>query len=256
MSFLTGGQDFVVAGNNRNRGTGALASLGRLASQLAVQKHLISHRADEQIRVQTAGQESKAKWGAVSDAMRKKTSRDDQLSFEDDVLKRYDDDHEDVKSGKIKKGEDGNYPYLRERLAQQYLAMGQVEGKDGSTRAGSQVGVIRSQEVTGRPEKTPSRTTTPKPPKTPKPKFDPNNPNNGFTGYTPRKTGTGGYDEAYKSGAIDEETYNSYLEEKDTPGKDYMPKQASTAIDTLVKERQDAESRNDNLNTGTEEGKK
>ena len=237
MSFLTGGQDFVVAGNNRRRGGGGLASLGRLASHLAVQKHLISHRADEQIRVQGAGHESKAKWNAVGDMMKKKTSRDDQLSFEDDVLKRYDDDHEDVKSGKIKKGEDGNYPYLRERLAQQYLAMGQVEGRDGTTRAGSQVGVIRSQEVTGRPEKTPSRTTTPKPPKTPKPKFDPNNPNNGFTGYTPRKTGTGGYDEALKEGKIDQETYDSYLEDSKKPGKDYMPKQASTAIDTLVKER-------------------
>jgi hypothetical protein len=253
-NYLGGGQDFVVAGNNnRMRGGGVLSSLGRLATQLAVQKHLISHRADEQIRVQGAGHESKAKWGAVSDVMRKKTARDDQLSFEDDALRRYDDDHDDVKSGKIKKDPvTGEYPYLRDRLAQQYLAMGQVEGKDGSTRAGSQVGVIRSQEVTGRPDKTPSR--TPPTPKPPKPKFDPNNPNNGFTGYTPRKTGTGGYDEALKSGAIDQETYDSYLEDGQKPGKDYMPKQASTAIDTLVKERD--RSRTDNLNDGNEDGKK
>ena len=71
----------------------------------------------------------------------------------------------------------------------------------------------------------------------PKPTFYPDNPNNGFTGYTPRKTGTGGYDEALKSGAIDKETYYSYLEEAKKPGKDYMPKQASNAIDDLVKER-------------------
>jgi len=251
MSFLNGGQDFVVAGNNRRRGGGGLASLGRLATQLAVQKHLISHRADEQIRVQGAGHESKAKWGVVSDVMKKKTARQDQLSFEDDVMKRYDDDHDDVKSGKVKKGEDGQYPLLRPILGGQYAQMGQVEGKDGSTRAGSQVGVVRSQEVTGRPDKTPSRTPpTPKPPKTPKPKFDPNNPNNGFTGYTPRKTGTGGYDEALKSGAIDQETYDSYLEDGQKPGKDYMPKQASTAIDTLVKER---DGRKNTFDTGSSE---
>jgi hypothetical protein len=90
----------------------------------------------------------------------------------------------------------------------------------------------------------------------PKPKFDPKNPDNGFEGYTPRKTGTGGYDEALKSGAIDQDTYDSYLEGKDKPGKDYMPKQASNAVDTLVKERQDAEKgRTDNLNDGTGEGK-
>jgi hypothetical protein len=71
----------------------------------------------------------------------------------------------------------------------------------------------------------------------PAPTFDPNNLNNGFTGYTPRKTGTGGYDQALKSGAIDKETYDSYLEDAKNPGKDYMPKQISNTVDTLVKER-------------------
>jgi len=236
-NYLGGGADFVVANNNRGGGgLGGLASLGRLASHLAVQKHLISHRADEQIRVQAAGNENKAKWNAVGDVMKNKTTRDDVLSFEDDAMKRYDDEHPDVKAGKVKKGEDGQYPFLRPVLAGQYQTAGQVEGKRGGTRPGSIVGIERTKLVTDRPVKTPSKG-EPKPPKTPKPKFDPNNPNNGFAGYTPRKTGTGGYDEALKSGAIDQDTYDSYLEDANKPGKDYMPKQASNAIDTLVKER-------------------
>lgn len=248
MSFLTGGQDFVVAGNNRSRGMGGLASLGRLASHLAVQKHLISHRADEQIRVQGAGHESRAKWGAVSQAMSNKMTREDVLGFHDDVFKRFDDEHPDVKSGKIKKQEDGNYPYLRPELAEQVRRAGQAESRKGGQIPGPVAGITRSEIVAeNNPPKTPS---APKPPKTPKPKFDPNNPNNGFKGYTPRKTGTGGYDEALKSGAIDQETYDSYLEDSKKPGKDYMPKQASTAIDTLVKER---DSRKETFDTGTNE---
>jgi len=254
MSFLNGGQDFVVAGNNnRRRGGGGLASLGRLATQLAVQKHLISHRADEQIRVQGAGHESKAKWGAVSQAMSNKMTREDVLGFHDDVFRRFDDDHDDVKSGKVKKDEvTGEYPYLRPELAEQVRKAGQSESRKGGQIPGPMAGISRS-EIVAEGNQTPTPSKPPKPPKPPKPKFDPNNPDNGFQGYTPRKTGTGGYDEAYKSGAIDEDTYNSYLEEKDKPGKDYMPKQASTAIDTLVKER---DSRTDNLNDGNEDGKK
>jgi hypothetical protein len=255
-NYLGGGQDFVVARNNRGGGgMGGLASLGRWAGQVATQKFLISHRADEQIRVQNAGQESKAKWGAVSDVMKNKTTRDDVLSFEDDAMKRYDDEHPDVKSGKVKKdATTGEYPFLRPVLAQQYQTAGQQEGKRGGTRPGNIAAIERTKLVTGRPEKTPSR--TPATPKPPKPKFDPNNLDNGFKGYTPRKTGTGGYDEALKEGAIDQETYDSYLEDSQKPGKDYMPKQASTAIDTLVKERKAAESRTDNLNDGNEDGKK
>ena len=57
-NFLTGGQDFVQARNNRGGGgMGGLANLGRWAGQVATQKFLISHRADEQIRVQAAGNE-------------------------------------------------------------------------------------------------------------------------------------------------------------------------------------------------------
>jgi len=268
MSFLTGGQDFVVAGNSgRRRGGGGLASLGRLATQLAVQKHLISHRADEQIRVQGAGHESKAKWGAVSDVMKNKTTRDDVLSFEDDAMKRYDDEHDDVKSGKVKKGEDGQYPFLRPVLAGQYQTAGQVEGKRGGTRPGPIAGIERTKLLNERPQKTPAKPRT-KNTNTPKPKFEPGpittgeggnplliQPKEGeFQGYTPRKTGTGGYDEAYKAGEIDKDTYDSYIEDSQKPGKDYMPKQASHAIDELVKERD--RSRTDNLNDGNEDGKK
>jgi hypothetical protein len=254
MSFLTGGQDFVVAGNNnRRRGGGGLASLGRLATQLAVQKHLISHRADEQIRVQGAGHESKAKWGAVSQAMSNKMTREDVLGFHDDAFRRFDDDHDDVKSGKVKKDETtGQYPYLRPELAEQVRKAGQSESRKGGQIPGPMAGISRS-EIVAEGNQTPTPSKPPKITKPPKPKFDPNNPNNGFTGYTPRKTGTGGYDEALKSGAIDQETYDSYLEDGQKPGKDYMPKQASTAIDTLVKER---DSRTDNLNDGNEDGKK
>ena len=264
-NFLTGGQDFVVARNNRGGGgMGGLASLGRWAGQVATQKFLISHRADEQIRVNSAGHESKAKWGAVSQAMSNKLTRDDVLGFHDDAFRRFDDEHEDVKSGKVKKNEvTGEYPYLRDRLARQYLAMGQVEGRDGTTRAGSQVGVIRSQEVTDREQNAPTPPRTKKT-KIPKPTFQPGpittgeggnplltQPKDGeFQGYTPRKTGAGGYDEALKSGAIDKDTYDSYMEEGQKPGKDYMPKQASHSIDALVK------SRTDNLNDGNEDGKK
>ena len=264
-NYLGGGQDFVVARNNRGGGgMGGLASLGRWAGQVATQKFLISHRADEQIRVQNAGHESKAKWGAVSDVMKNKTTRDDVLSFEDDAMKRYDDEHPDVKSGKIKKDAKGEYPFLRPVLAGQYQTAGQQEGKRGGTRPGNIAGIERSKLVGGR-KPTPSRTKTPPPVK---PKFEPGpittgeggnplliQPKEGeFQGYTPRKTGTGGYDEAYKSGAIDKDTYDSYLEDAQKPGKDYMPKQASHSIDELVKERD--RSRTDNLNDGNDDGKK
>lgn len=265
-NFLTGGQDFVQARNNRGGGggMGGLANLGRWAGQVATQKFLISHRADEQIRVNAATQENKAKWGAVGDAMKNKQTRDDVLSFEDDAMKRYDDTHEDVKSGKVKKDEvTGLYPYLRPVLAKQYETAGQTEGKRGGTRPGNIAGIERTKLVTGRPEKTPSRTRT-KTSNTPKPTFQPGpitkgeggnplltQPKNGeFQGYTPRKTGAGGYDEALKSGNIDQDTYDSYMEEGQKPGKDYMPKQASHAIDALVK------SRTDNLNDGNDDGKK
>jgi hypothetical protein len=109
-------------------------------------------------------------------------------------------------------------------------------------------GISRSEIVAeGNQNPTPSK---PKITKPPKPKFDPNNLNNGFTGYTPRKTGTGGYDEALKSGAIDQETYDSYLEDSKKPGKDYMPKNESQGHDARVK---DNNSRGKSFDIGSSE---
>jgi hypothetical protein len=263
-NYLGGGQDFVVARNNRGGGgMGGLASLGRWAGQVATQKFLISHRADEQIRVQGAGHESKAKWGAVSQAMSNKLTRDDVLGFHDDAFRRFDDEHEDVKSGKVKKDEvTGEYPYLRPELADQVRKAGQSESRKGGQIPGPMAGIARSEIVAeGANHPTPPRT---KKSKIVKPTFQPGpitkgeggnplltQPKDGeFQGYTPRKTGAGGYDEALKSGAIDKDTYDSYMEDGQKPGKDYMPKQASHSIDALVK------SRTDNLNDGNEDGKK
>jgi hypothetical protein len=272
-NYLGGGQDFVVARNNRGGGgMGGLASLGRWAGQVATQKFLISHRADEQIRVQEKGNESRAKWGAVGNAANGHFLRQETLDSHDDYTRRFDDNHPDVVSGKVKKIKDENgneeYPYLRPELARQYIEGGLHEAKRGGMSIGPVSQIRNSQQVTDRERelwrtKTDGGTKT-KETKPPKPTFQPGpitkgeggnplltQPKDGeFQGYTPRKTGAGGYDEALKSGAIDKDTYDSYMEDGQKPGKDYMPKQASHSIDALVK------SRTDNLNDGNEDGKK
>jgi len=274
-NFLTGGQSFVQARNNRGSGgMGGLANLGRWAGQVATQKFLISHRADEQIRVQEKGNESRAKWGVVGNVANGQFLRQETLDSHDDYTKKYDDNHPDVVSGKVKKIKDENgnetYPYLRPELAKQYMEGGLQEAKKGGMTLGPVAGLRATQNVTDRDRELwenrlknkndGNKTKT----KVPKPTFQPGpitkgeggnplltQPKDGeFQGYTPRKTGAGGYDEALKSGNIDQDTYNSYMEEGQKPGKDYMPKQASHSIDALVK------SRTDNLNDGNDDGKK
>ena len=253
-NYLGGGQSFVQAGNNNGGGFSRLAMFGVGAFQMKMghmmrrdlisaqgeeQRKTISHKTDEGFR-ESIGQ------GYIH---RQNATTDYDTIFDKD--------------------QDGNYK--RPEMAA-HFGMGGLERNKYGIQAGPVAGIkIEELRAEGRDTalKTEEAKTKNTPPpgekKTKKPKMG----EEGFMGYTPRKTGTGGYDEALKEGKIDQETYDSYLEDSKKPGKDYMPKQASTAVDTLVKERQAAEnnnnttpppggdnvSRTDNLNTGTGEGK-
>lgn len=237
-NYLGGGQSFVQAGNNNGAGFSRLAMFGVGAFQMKMghmmrsdlierqgeeQRKTISHKTDEGFR-ESIGQ------GYIH---RQNATGDYDTIFDKD--------------------EDGNYK--RPEMAA-HFGMGGLERNKYGIQAGPVAG-IKIEELRAEGRDTALKTEQEKgkntPPPTEKPKPRPKMGEEGFQGYTPRKTGQGGYDQALKEGKIDEETHASYMEDAASGPKSYMPKQASTAVDTLVKEREAG--RKSNLDTGTGEGK-
>jgi hypothetical protein len=242
-NYLGGGQSFVQAGNNNGGGFSRLAMFGVGAFQMKMghmmRRDLISAQGEEQ---------------------RKTLSHKTDEGFRSDIGKGFinrqnlTDDYDTI----FTRDEQGNY--TRPEMAEHFGKGGLIRNAHGIQSgpiAGIDIANInagnRDQAATDRENRAAEKEKNKQEKDQPKPKFDPNDPNNGFKGYTPRKTGTGGYDEALKEGKIDQDTYDSYLEDSKEKGKDYMPKQASTAIDTLVKEREAG--RKGTFDTGTSEHK-
>lgn len=262
-NYLGGGQSFVQAGNNNGGGFNRLAFFGVGAMQMKMghmmRSDLISRQGEEQRKTIS----HKTDEGIRADIAKGFVSRQHLVGDYDTIFA---------------KDENGNP--LRPEMAEHFrkgglvrnahgIQPGPIAGIDIATINAGNADVKAKDRQARAKEKEEAAANKPKP----RAKFDPENLNNGFEGYTPRKTGTGGYDEALKEGKIDKETYDSYVEDAASSRKHYMPTQASTAINTLVKERQDAEnndggtppppngndsnntSRKDNLDTGTGEGK-
>ena len=240
QNYLGGGQSFVQAGNNTGGGFNRLAFFGIGAMQMKM-----GHMMRKDI-IQAQGEEN-----------RKTISHKTEETMKADIAKGFisrqhlTDDYDTI----FAKDENGNY--TRPEMAGHFgkgglernahgIQPGPIAGIDIANINAGNRDVRAEDREKKKKEKEEADANKPQP----KPKFDPKNPNNGFQGYTPRKTGTGGYDEALKEGKIDQDTYDSYLEEKDKPGKDYMPKRESNAVDSLVKER---DNRKDTFDTGTNE---
>jgi hypothetical protein len=240
QNYLGGGQSFVQAGNNTGGGFNRLAFFGVGAMQMKMghmmRRDLISAQGEEQRKTLS----HKTDEGFRADIGKGFISRQHLTSDYDTIFA---------------KDEKGNY--TRPEMADHFKLGGferNAHGIQPGAISGIKIADInagnRDQQAEDRETRAAEKEKNKQEKDQPKPKFDPNDPNNGFKGYTPRKTGTGGYDEALKEGKIDQDTYDSYLEDSKEKGKDYMPKQASTAIDTLVKER---DSRKDTFDTGTNE---
>jgi hypothetical protein len=240
-NYLGGGQSFVQAGNNNGGGFSRLAMFGVGAFQMKMghmmRRDLISAQGEEQ---------------------RKTLSHKTDEGFRSEIGKGFinrqnlTDDYDTI----FTRDEQGNY--TRPEMAEHFGKGGLIRNAHGIQSgpiAGIDIANInagnRDQAATDRENRAAEKEKNKQDKDQPKPKFDPKDPNNGFKGYTPRKTGTGGYDEALKEGKIDQDTYDSYLEDSKEKGKDYMPKQASTAIDTLVKERESG--RKSTFDTGSSE---
>jgi hypothetical protein len=243
-NHLGGGQNIVQAGNNSGGGFNRLAFFGVGAMQMKMghmmrrdlisaqgeeNRKTLSHKTEEMIR----GEMGK---GIVS-------------------RQHLVDDYDTI----FAKDENGNY--TRPEMATHFGKGGLMRNAHGiqpGPIAGIDIANInagnRDQAAIDKENRVAEREQA----KQDKPKPRPKRGEDGFEGYTPRKTGTGGYDEALAANkkdptkGIDQETYDSYLEEKDKPGKDYMPKRESNAVDALVKER---DSRKDTFDTGTDEHK-
>lgn len=235
------GQDRVQAGNNSGRMLGMFASnimgFNNARTQLEARKHMVTHQTDESIRRDREAQRHKAIYGAAGRAANAKVAMDADRDYFSEATK---------------KGEDGKH--INEAWAA-HIDAGVTKMPSG-TSFSPQAGVKRTQmkQEYEQNHPTPKREpAAPKPPKPPKAKFG----DEGFGGYTPRKTGTGGYDQALKAGKITKAEHSAYMEDAAAGPKNYMPTQASTAVNELVKERQDAEAnRNTHLNDGLDEGKK
>ena len=236
QNYLGGGQSFVQAGNNNGGGFNRLAFFGIGAMQMRMghmmRSDLIARQGEEQ---------------------RKTLSHKTDEGFRADIGKgiisrqHLTDDYDTI----FAKDKDGNP--LRPEMAQHFEKGGLIRNAHGiqpGPIAGIDIANInagnREVEAEDREKKKKEKEEA----DANKPQPRPKRGEEGFQGYTPRKTGTGGYDEALKEGKIDQDTYDSYLEEKDKPGKDYMPKRESNAVDSLVKER---DSRKDTFDTGTNE---
>lgn len=287
-SYLNSSQNIVQAGGNSGSALGAFASMimgtQQMKYRLAVAEHmsdlqtknrkdLITHQTDENIRRDEAGHKNKAIYGAAGRVAESQFGNQAFLDFYDKGTARYAEDHPDVVAGKIKKDVNGNLPYLHPEAARAITEQGiqKTPGPLGTTLV-SNAGVKATKERERLyesgviPTKTsgdrPSR--QPKEKKTPKPKFEPTGDNKiiqpkegDFQGYTPRKTGVGGYDQALKEGKITDEEHKYYMDEAASGPKNYMSTEKSNTINTLVKERQDAEAgRTNNLNDGINEGNK
>jgi hypothetical protein len=223
QNYLGGGQSFVQAGNNTGGGFNRLAFFGIGAMQMKMghmmRRDLISAQGEEQRKTLS----HKTDEGFRADIGKGFISRQHLTSDYDTIFA---------------KDEKGNY--TRPEMADHFKTGGferNAHGIQPGPVAGIKIADINSQNrdidaedrETKRKEKEEAAANKPQP--------RPKRGEEGFQGYTPRKTGTGGYDEALKEGKIDQDTYDSYLEEKDKPGKDYMPKRESNAVDSLVKER-------------------
>lgn len=270
------GQDRVQAGNNSGRMLGMFASnimgFNNLRTQIETRKHLITHQTDESIRRDREAQRNKAIYGAAGKAAESEFGTQALVNHFNTIYSTYGEDHEEVKAGR-KKATDYLHPELAAHATEAGIIRtpGALGTQFGST-AGEKAAEARAlAAANARNNPAPTKEKPTKEPKATKPKFEPKPiklgesgnplleiPKAGeFQGYTPRKTGTGGYDEAYKSGAIDKDTYDSYIEDSKKPGKDYMDTATSETVNKLVKERQDAEvNRNNHLNDGLDEGKK
>ena len=234
QNYLGGGQSFVQAGNNNGGGFNRLAFFGIGAMQMKMghmmRSDLISRQGEEQRKTIS----HKTDEGIRGDIAKGFVSRQHLVGDYDTIFA---------------KDEEGNY--TRPEMAA-HFGMGGLERNAHGIQPGPVAGIkIADLNANGREAalRTQELKDSNKPEKQEKPKR-PKRGEEGFQGYTPRKTGTGGYDEALKEGKIDQETYDSYLEEKDKPGKDYMPKRESNAVDSLVKER---DSRKGTFNTGSQE---
>lgn len=251
MGYLNTDQNIVQAGEKNGSFLGRLAAGMMGANQarmnMQMRKDMIDHQTDAQIRRDEANHRNKAIYGVAGRSTEAFMSMQaDQRYFEEAT----------------KKGEDGKFV---NPAWQQHIDAGVTKTPSGTTFS-PQAGTKRTKLKQEYEANHPSPKREPRTPKekTPKPKFEPTGGNTivqpkpgEFQGYTPRKTGTGGYDEAYKAGEIDKDTYDSYIEDSKKPGKNYMDTATSDTVNTLVKERQNAEAgRSKDLNDGLGEGKK
>ena len=263
------GQDRVQAGNNSGRMLGMFASnimgFNNMRTNIETRKHMITHQTNEGIRRDTAKERSKAVYGAAGKAAESEFGTQALVNHFNTIYSTYGEDHPDVKAGK-RKATDYLHPELAAHATESGIIRtpGPLGTQFGSTAGERAAEARRQAQADARNNPAPTKTKKTKETKPQKPKFEPTGDNKiiqpkagDFQGYTPRKTGTGGYDEALKEGKITKEDHQLYMEDAASGPKDYMPTQASGAINALVKERQDAEAnRNNHLNDGIDEGKK
>ena len=142
---INGGQNFVQASNNNGRmlGRGAmiLGSIFGAKAQVEARKHLISHQADEQIRVNEAAAKNKAIYDVAGKYANNEFAGQSMFNFHDKATERYTEDHPDVISGKKQVGE-----YVRPLMAD---AMSRIEQTPGGYKFSSVSGKLMQEGRSG-----------------------------------------------------------------------------------------------------------
>lgn len=261
MRYSGLGQNFVQAGNMGAGGGGRLGSMIANYYGMRSRAELITHQANESIRVNDANNRSKTIYGAVGQEIGGHIKRNAVGSDYDMFNETFQDENDPRLKINRGKDADGNLIFpkvgdtVRPELREHSLDAGMINSSASASgitfgnTAGKDIAALREARKAKEDLKTTAKTKTPPPSgKKSKPKIG----DSDFEGYTPRKTGTGGYDEAYKSGAIDKDTYDSYVEDLKKPGKDYMPAQGSNFGDTIIKERDNAIKERDDARSGNE----